>query len=67
MASGGGSDMLLTNDSTVSNKEEEGTIEELESMVKDYCGGVEGEIVQQRTKIDELLAFCDHLEKEMIV
>jgi len=43
------------------------SIEELESMVKDYCGGVEGEIVQQRTKIDELLAFCDHLEKEMIV
>jgi len=60
------SDMLLTNDATVSN-EEKGTIEELESMVKDYCGGVEGEIVQQRTKIDELLAFCDHLEKEMIV
>jgi len=62
-----GSGTLLTNDATVSNEEEEGTIEELESMVKDYCGSVEGEIVQQRTKIDELLAFCDHLEKEMIV
>ena len=59
--------MLQPDDATTVSNGEEGTIEELELMVKDYCGGVEGEIVQQRTKIDELLAFCDHLEKEMIV
>ena len=31
----------------------------LESMVKDYCGQVEG-------KIADLTAFCDHLEVEFI-
>jgi len=38
----------------------------LESMVKDYCGQVEGKIGQQNEKIDELTAFCDHLEVEFI-
>lgn len=38
----------------------------LESMVKDYCGQVEGKIGQQKEKIDELTAFCDHLEVEFI-
>jgi hypothetical protein len=43
------------------------TVVQLESMVKDYCGSVEGTIVKQQTKIDELMAFCDHLEKEVAV
>ncbi len=38
----------------------------LETMVKDYCGQVEGKIGQQREKIDELTAFCDHLEVDFI-
>eukprot|EP00574_Skeletonema_japonicum_P009321 CAMPEP_0201724862 /NCGR_PEP_ID=MMETSP0593-20130828/8450_1 /ASSEMBLY_ACC=CAM_ASM_000672 /TAXON_ID=267983 /ORGANISM="Skeletonema japonicum, Strain CCMP2506" /LENGTH=657 /DNA_ID=CAMNT_0048216165 /DNA_START=17 /DNA_END=1990 /DNA_ORIENTATION=- len=38
----------------------------LETMVKDYCGQVEGKIGQQKEKIDELTAFCDHLEVEFI-
>lgn len=42
-------------------------VAQLESMVKGYCGGVEGTIGQQREKIDELLAFCDHLEKEVML
>ncbi len=63
--------LLLTNGSSSANMEEknpeeEGTVAQLESMVRDYCGGVEGTIVQQREKIDELLAFCDHLEKEVM-
>jgi hypothetical protein len=40
-----------------------GTVAQLESMVRDYCGSVEGTIGRQQMKIDELLAFCDHLEK----
>ena len=43
------------------------TVLQLESMVKDYCGSVERTIVKQQTKIDELLAFCDHLEKDVAV
>ncbi|KAL3821883.1 hypothetical protein ACHAXA_008417 [Cyclostephanos tholiformis] len=43
-----------------------GTVAQLESMVKDYCGCVEGTIGRQQTRIDELLAFCDHLEKEVV-
>lgn len=38
----------------------------LETMVKDYCGQVEVKIGQQKEKIDELTAFCDHLEVEFI-
>ncbi len=38
----------------------------LETMVKDYCGQVEGKIGQQKEKIDELTAFCDHLEVDLI-
>jgi len=41
-------------------------VAQLESMVKDYCGGVEETIGRQREKIEELLAFCDLLEKEVI-
>lgn len=38
----------------------------LEAMVKEYCGQVEGKIDQQKQKIDELTAFCDHLEVDLI-
>ena len=43
------------------------TVLQLESIVKDYCGSVERTIVKQQTKIDELLAFCDHLERDVAV
>jgi len=46
---------------------EGGTVAQLESMVRDYCVGVEGTICKQRERIDELLAFCDHLEKEVVL
>ena len=62
-----GATKLLTFGGSSTNSGEEGTIEELESMVKDYTANVEGTIGQQRTKIDELLAFCDHLEKEVMI
>ena len=64
----GGNDatMLLASGGSSTNSGE-GTIEELESMVKDYTATVEGAIGQQRTRIDELLAFCDHLEKEVMM
>ena len=64
----GGNDatMLLASAGSSTNSGE-GTIEELESMVKDYTDTVEGAIGQQRTRIDELLAFCDHLEKEVMM
>mmetsp|Transcript_19918 Transcript_19918/g.37492 ORF Transcript_19918/g.37492 Transcript_19918/m.37492 type:complete len:846 (+) Transcript_19918:194-2731(+) len=42
-------------------------VAQLESMVKGYCGSVEGTIGQQQEKINELLAFCDHLEKEVML
>jgi hypothetical protein len=42
------------------------TVAELESMVQEYCGRVEKTIGQQQRKIDELLAFCDHLEKGVV-
>mmetsp|Transcript_10161 Transcript_10161/g.21982 ORF Transcript_10161/g.21982 Transcript_10161/m.21982 type:complete len:645 (-) Transcript_10161:237-2171(-) len=42
-------------------------VAQLESMVRGYCGGVEGTIGEQREKISELLAFCDHLEREVIL
>lgn len=42
------------------------TVAELESMVQEYCGRVENTIGQQQRKIDELLAFCDHLEKGVV-
>ena len=42
-----------------------GTLAQLESMVKDYCGCVEGTIERQQTRNDELLEFCNHLEKEV--
>ena len=42
------------------------TVAELESMVREYCGKVENTIGQQQRKIDDLLAFCDHLEKGVI-
>lgn len=38
----------------------------LETMVTDYCGQVEGKIGQQKEKIDELTAFCDHLEVDFV-
>lgn len=41
-------------------------VAQLESMVREYCGGVEGTIGRQRERISELLAFCDHLEKDML-
>jgi len=41
-------------------------VAELESMVKDYCGTVEGTIGKQKEKIEELVAFCDLLEKEVV-
>ena len=41
-------------------------VAELESMVKEYCGNVESKIGSQNEKIEELLAFCDHLEKELM-
>jgi len=41
-------------------------VAELESMVREYCGSVEGKIGSQNEKIEELLAFCDHLEKELM-
>ena len=33
---------------------------------KNYCGQVEGKIGQQKEKIDELTAFCDHLEVDFV-
>jgi len=42
-------------------------VAQLESMVRGYCGGVEGTIGEQREKISELLAFCDHLEREVML
>lgn len=41
-------------------------VAELESMVREYCGNVESKIGSQNEKIEELLAFCDHLEKELM-
>ena len=41
-------------------------VAELESMVKEYCGNIENKIGSQNEKIEELLAFCDHLEKELM-
>jgi cell division protein FtsB len=41
-------------------------VAELESMVGEYCDSVESKIGSQNEKIDELLAFCDHLEKELL-
>ena len=38
----------------------------LESIIKEYCGQVEKKIGQQEEKIDELTAFCDHLEVDFI-
>jgi hypothetical protein len=40
-------------------------VAELESMVREYCGSVESKIGSQNERIEELLAFCDHLEKEI--
>ena len=42
------------------------TVAELETMVQEYCSKVETTIGQQQQRIDELLAFCDHLEKGVI-
>jgi hypothetical protein len=42
-------------------------VAELESMVREYCGSVESKIGSQNEKIEELLAFCDHLEKELVI
>jgi len=42
-------------------------VAQLESMVQGYCGSVEGTIGMQREKIEELLAFCDHLEREVML
>lgn len=42
-------------------------VAQLESWVKEYCNSVEGTIFKQREKIGELLAFCDHLEKEVML
>eukprot|EP00956_Cyclotella_meneghiniana_P010469 scaffold14574_cov38-Cyclotella_meneghiniana.AAC.1 len=41
-------------------------VAELECMVKEYCSTVEGTIGNQDKRIEELLAFCDHLEKELV-
>ena len=41
-------------------------VADLESMVGDYCVNVEGTIGNQQDRIEELLAFCDHLEKDML-
>eukprot|EP01082_Thalassiosira_pseudonana_P000428 g132.t2 g132 g132.t1 contig1:320753-321559(+) len=58
---------LLTDGSSSASSEPviEG-VAQLESMVKDYCGSVEGKIGKQQEKIEELEAFCDHLEKEVV-
>jgi len=58
--------LLLANGSPASEPMVIEGVAQLESMVKVYCGSVEGTIGQQREKIDELHAFCDHLEKEII-
>jgi hypothetical protein len=58
-------DGATTQESHSIGEEGYGTVAQLESMVRDYCGIVEGTIGRQQTKIDELLAFCDHLEKEV--
>jgi len=62
--------LLLTNGGGVGSPAVAPVIEgvaQLESMVKGYCGSVEGTIGQQQEKINELLAFCDHLEKEVML
>ncbi|KAL9189429.1 hypothetical protein ACHAXT_009104 [Thalassiosira profunda] len=41
-------------------------VAQLESMVRAYCVGVEARDGKQKKKIDELLAFCDHLEKDLV-
>ena len=41
-------------------------VADLESMVGDYCVNVEGTIGNQQDRIEALLAFCDHLEKDML-
>ncbi len=43
------------------------TVAELETMVQEYCGKVETTIEQQQQKINELSAFCDHLENISMV
>jgi len=61
--------VTITSSSSSCNNESGGnvkTVAELESMVREYCGKVENTIGQQQRKIDELLAFCDHLEKGVI-
>ncbi|KAL7482369.1 hypothetical protein ACHAW6_008043 [Cyclotella cf. meneghiniana] len=62
-----GAAKLLTDGGSSSQSEPviEG-VAELESMVREYCGSVEGKIGSQNEKIEELLAFCDHLEKELM-
>ena len=48
------------------NPTHDGSGSGLESIVKEYCGQVEKKIGQQEEKIDELTAFCDHLEVDFI-
>lgn len=58
--------LMLANGSPPAELVIEG-VAQLESMVKEYCGSVEGTIGRQREKIEELLAFCDHLETEVML
>lgn len=44
---------------------DEMNVDELDQMVKIYCHSVERTIGVQSVKIDELLAFCDHLENQV--
>ena len=44
---------------------DEMNVDELDQLVKIYCHSVERTIGQHMVKIDELLAFCDHLENQV--
>ena len=48
------------------NTNQGGSLVALETIAKSYCEQVEGKIGQQKEKIDELTAFCDHLEIDFI-
>ena len=44
---------------------DEMNVDELDQLVKIYCHSVERTIIEKSIKIDELLAFCDHLENQV--
>lgn len=59
-ASSDGDDGLPSTQSSIEQ------VADLESMVGDYCVNIEDTIGNQHDRIEELLAFCDHLEKDML-